>query len=52
MKRKYNRPVVSVIALQQQLHLLAGSEQGMRGEISGYSTSSGGFSQDDESTED
>ena len=46
MKRKYNRPAVRVIALQQQQHLLAVS-----GEISGYSKSSGGFSQDDDSSE-
>ena len=52
MKRKYNRPVVRVIVLQHQKYLLAGSVQGMRGEISGYSTSSGGFSQDDDSTEE
>ena len=35
-----------VIALQQRHHLLAGSG-GMRGEISGYSKSGSGFSQND-----
>ena len=39
-----------LIALQQRQHLLSGSS-GINGEISGYSKSSGGFSQDDEVTE-
>ena len=51
MKRKYNRPAMRVIALQQQQHLLSGSS-GINGEISGYSRSSGGFSQVDDVTED
>lgn len=47
MKRKYNKPATKVAILQQQEHLLSGSN-GLRGEISGYEKSSGGFSQDDE----
>ena len=43
-KRQYERPAMRVVALQQRHHLLTVS-----GEISGYSKSSGGFSQDEES---
>ena len=50
MKRKYNRPAIRAIALRQQQHLLSGSN-GINGEISGYSKSSSGFSQDDDLTE-
>ncbi|WP_223927811.1 hypothetical protein [Prevotella lacticifex] len=50
MKRKYNRPTMRVVTLQQQQHLLSGSS-GINGEISGYQKSSGGFSQDDDLTE-
>ena len=49
MKRKYNRPTMRVVTLQQQQHLLSGSS-GINGEISGYQKSSGGFSQDDDLT--
>jgi hypothetical protein len=47
MKRTYYKPTMKVVALQQHEYLLADSS-GMRGEISGYSQSGGGFSQDDE----
>jgi hypothetical protein len=47
MKRHYEKPAMRVVALQQRHHLLAGSG-GMRGEISGYSKSGSGFSQDSE----
>jgi hypothetical protein len=43
MKRTYEKPSMRVVALQQQRHLLD-----LSGEISGYSQSSSGFSQDDE----
>ena len=43
-KRLYDKPTMRVVTLQQQQHLL-----GVSGEIPGYSKSSGGFSQDEES---
>lgn len=41
-KRQYKKPMMRVIALQQRHHLLTVS-----GEISGYSKSGSGFSQDE-----
>ena len=42
-RKQYERPAMRVVVLQQRQHLLAVS-----GEISGYSTSGGGFSQSEE----
>lgn len=47
IKKTYEKPMMEVDILQQQEHLLSGSNS-LRGEISGYNKSSGGFSQDDE----
>ena len=47
IKKTYEKPMMEVDILQQQEHLLSASN-GLRGEISGYRKSSGGFSQDDE----
>lgn len=47
MKRTYEKPTMEVDILQQQESLLSASE-GLRGEISGYRKSSGGFGQDDD----
>ena len=46
MKRHYEKPAMRVVALQQRHHLLQGS-RGIKGEISGYSKSGSGFSQND-----
>jgi len=42
-KRQYERPAMRVVAHQQRHHLL-----GVSGEISGYSKSGSGFSQDED----
>lgn len=42
----YEKPAVKVVFIQQRQHLLSGSG-GMKGEISGYEKSSGGFEQDE-----
>jgi hypothetical protein len=42
-KGQYDKPTMRVVALQQRHHLL-----GVSGEISGYSQSGGGFTQDEE----
>ena len=42
-KKQYDKPTMRVFTLQQRHHLLVVS-----GEISGYSKSNGGFSQDEE----
>ena len=42
MKRQYEKPAMRVVVLLQRQHLLTVS-----GEISGYSKSGSGFSQDD-----
>ena len=47
MKRTYEKPTMEVDIIQQQESLLSASD-GLRGEISGYRKSSGGFSQDDD----
>ena len=47
IKKTYEKPMMEVDILQQQESLLSASD-GLRGEISGYRKSSGGFSQDDD----
>ena len=42
-RKQYEKPAMRVVVLQQRQHLLQVS-----GEISGYSTSGGGFSQSEE----
>lgn len=47
MCKTYNKPAIKVVTLQQRHHLL-NTSNGTKGEISGYSKASSGFSQEGE----